>query len=99
MTDEDRRRTIRRIVLVGPTLGALSAVVVAILGHGGRVGFVVMLMGVAVGSLMAAFVGTIGAIVDEVRRARVSRRRVALVLSNYAAAAFIVVALGSLPGT
>lgn len=99
MTDVHRRRTIWRAAVAGPSLGLVGVVCVAAMGQGGRSGFVVMLLCIAVGSLGAALIGTLGAIVDEVRRVTVSRRRVALVVGHYAAAAFIVIALGAMAST
>jgi hypothetical protein len=87
VTDHDRARLrlTRRVLLVGPVLGVAAAATLGLWGVGGAAGLAVLLLLTAAGSVLAAFVTAILAIVDEARRVHVARRRTMTALVLFAA--------------
>lgn len=78
VTDHDRRRlrAARSTALAGAVIGVVAAGILAVLGASGAAGAAVVFTLSAAGSVAAALVTAILAIVDEVRRRPVARRRI-----------------------
>lgn len=87
VTDHDRARlrVTRRVLLAGPVLGIVAAATLGLWGASGAAGLAVLLVLTAAGSVLAAFVTAILAIVDEARRIPVARRRTVTALLLFAA--------------
>ncbi|MFO7961982.1 MAG: hypothetical protein R6U94_13665 [Nitriliruptoraceae bacterium] len=87
VTDHDRARLrlTRRVLLAGVVLGVVAAVTLGLWGASGAAGLAVWLVVTAAGSVLAAFVTAILAIVDEARRVHVARRRTVTGLVLFAA--------------
>jgi hypothetical protein len=86
VTDHDRARLrlTRRVLLAGPVLGVLAAGTLGLWGVSGAAGMAVLLVLTAAGSVLAAFVTAILAIIDEARRIHVARRRTMTALALFA---------------
>ncbi len=93
VTDHDRSRLrlTRRVLLVGTILGMVAAVTLGLWGASGAAGLAVWLVVTAAGSVLAAFVTAILAIVDEARRVHVARRRTVTALLLFAAGFLLLV--------
>jgi hypothetical protein len=74
-----------RLLAAGIALGLIGAVWSALAGASGTVGFALLLLGAALGSVLAALVGGILAVVDEVRGVPVARRRLAVTVALFVA--------------
>jgi hypothetical protein len=94
MTEHDRRRlrVTRRVALLGPLLGIAAAATVGWMGASGAAGLAVLLLLSSAGCLLAAFVTTFGAMVDEYRRVPVARRRTLTALGLFAGGALLLFA-------
>lgn len=92
--DRARLRTMHRVALAGPVLGAVAAVVLAGWGVGGAAGLAVVLAVSAAACVVAALVGAVGAMVDEARRVPVARRRTWTALGLFAGA-FVLLLLST----
>jgi len=82
--DRSRLRVTRLVLLAGALLGVVAAAAVGLLGASGAAGLAVWLVVTAAGSVTAAFVTAILAIVDEARRVPVARRRTVTALALFA---------------
>lgn len=101
VTGHDRRRlrVSRYTALTGVTLGVVGAGVIALLGASGAAGAAVVLTFSAAGTVAAAFVTAGLAIVDEIRRLPVARRRIYVALGYFlAGAALLVMSVGAAAG-
>jgi hypothetical protein len=87
VTAHDRRRLTLgwRLLATGVVLGAVAAAWTGLSGASGTVGFALVLLGTAFGAVLAALVGGILAVVDEVRGAPVARRRVVVTVGLFLA--------------
>lgn len=83
--DRDRLRLTRRVLLAGPLLGMVAAATLGLWGASGAAGLAVLVVLTAAGSVLAAFVTAILAIVDEARHIPVARRRTVTALLLFAA--------------
>ena len=93
VTEHDRRRlkVTTRVLLAGPVLGALAALVLAWLGAGGLAGLAAFLLLSAAASVAAALTTAVLAIVDEYRRVHVARRRTLTALALFAGGVVLLV--------
>ncbi len=98
VTDHDRRRlrTARWVCLSTVAIGVGFAAVLGVIGAGGQAGAAVVFVFTSAGCVLAAFVTALQAMVDEVRRRPVARRRIWVTLGYFlAAAAFLVMSIGA----
>lgn len=96
--DRCRLRATRRIVIAGVLFGILSAATLGLLGFDGRVGFAVVVAGIALGAVLAALWTILFAIVDEARRDPVALARAAISIGLFGAGAFLLLMLAALAG-
>lgn len=98
LTDHDRRRlrVTWRIVGGGVVLGAGGAVILALLGLDGRVGFASVVLGAALGCVLSGLTTAILAIKDEARREPVATRRLLITLGLFALGAMLLTTVAAL---
>lgn len=97
--DRARLRLTRRVVLAGPVLGVLAALLLAFLGAGGAAGLGAILV-LTAGSLLAGGLVTASlAMVDEYRRVHVARRRTVVALALFPAAGFMLILSAAVAAT
>jgi len=97
--DLARLRLTRRVVLVGPVLGVLAALVLGLLGAGGAAGLGVILVLTAGSLLLGGLVTAFLAMVDEYRRVHVARRRTVVALGLFPAAGLVLVLSAAVAAT
>jgi hypothetical protein len=99
ITAHDRRRSavVRRLFAGGVGLGVVGAAWSALAGGTGSAGFALLVLGAAFGAVLAALVGGILAIVDEVRGAPVARRRVLVTLGFFFAGLVLLTVGAAVP--
>jgi hypothetical protein len=85
ITTLDRRRLTLgwRLLGLGVGLGVVAAAWSGVAGASGTVGFVLVVLGTAFGAVLAALVGGILAVVDEVRGPPVARRRLIVTIALF----------------
>lgn len=88
-----RARWARRLLVAGFALGLLGAVVTGLLGVPGRVGVMIVLLGGAFGSALAAVTLFATALVDEFRGIPVPGRRLRWGLAAFVGAIVLLIAL------
>lgn len=98
VTNHDRRRLRVTWAVVGGglLLGIIGAASLAMLGLDGRAGFAAVVLGAALGCVVAALVTVVLAILDELRRIPVATRRVVVALGLFAAAALLLLMVSAL---
>jgi hypothetical protein len=96
ITAHDRRRSAIgwRLFAGGVGLGVVGGAWSGLAGGSGRAGFALLVLGAAFGAVLAALVGGILAVVDEVRGAPVGRRRVVVTLGFFFAG-LVLLTLGA----
>ncbi len=97
--DLERLRLTRRVVLAGPVLGVLAALVLGLLGAGGAAGLGAILVLSAGSMLLGGLVTAFFAMVDEYRRVHVARRRTLIALALFPAAGFVLVLSAAVAAT
>jgi hypothetical protein len=87
LTAHDRRRlaVAWRSLATGIGLGVVGAAGSGLAGASGTVGFALLVLGAAFGAVLAALVGGVLAVVDEVRGAPVARRRLHVTIALFLA--------------
>lgn len=100
LTEHDRRRlrATGRIVVAGVLFGMLSAGTLGLLGFDGRVGFAVVVAGIALGAVLAALWTILVVIVDEARRDPVALARAVISIGLFGVGALLLLMLAALAG-
>jgi len=98
VTRHDRRRLRVTWAVVGGglLLGVIGAAALALLGLDGRAGFAAVVLGAALGCVVAALVTVVLAILDEMRQIPVATRRVVVALGLFAGAALLLLMVTAL---
>jgi hypothetical protein len=96
--DRARLRTTGKVLLLGPLLGVTAAGAVALIGLPGQAGFLAVVLGCALGAVLAALTTVGHAIVDEWARRPVARRRIVIAVGLFLAATVLLIASGGLAG-
>jgi len=97
--DRERLRLTRRVVLAGPGLGVLAALILGLLGAGGAAGLGAILVLTAASMLLGGLVTAFLAMVDEYRRVHVARRRTLVALALFPAAGFVLILSAAVAAT
>jgi hypothetical protein len=87
LTAHDRRRlTVGwRLLAGGVMLGVVAAAAAGLSGASGAAGFALVVLGASLGSVLAALVSAVLAVLDELRGAPLARRRLVVIVGLFLA--------------